>query len=341
MYDLLIVGAGITAATIVSLLKKTHKICIIDTRLYFGGNCSDYEDNGSFIHLHGPHIYHSTSKAVTDHLSKYTKWKDYNYAVEAEIEHDGKIVTAPFPYSRLTAKSLGRELTQDEVIDRFFKGYSTKMWGMDWDKLPTVIKNRVPKDTAEQPNYFPGQFVGMPDKGFSHMIANMMDGVTIRLGVPTDEWVRIPARKVIFTGRPDLIKVPGENATFGEVYGLNLAYRTLQIDFRTVGDWPYRAPVLNCCHTKIAYSRITNYAKLTGGNSNITSFETPKAIVPDEVSPYYPLPTPEQHVIWQNLTSTIRQHYPSILFAGRLGSHKYLDMFQAVGQGLALVKATI
>jgi UDP-galactopyranose mutase len=336
-YDLLIVGAGISAATICAALKDRQRICVLDVRSHIAGNCYDYASCGSRIHQYGPHIFHSASRSVVEFLSKYTEWNQCSYSVEAEIEENNRLVQVPFPYSKRTAKVLGRSLTEDEVIEKFFSGYSRKMWGMDWDELPQSVKGRVPKDTKDEPDYFPGQFVGLPRLGYTHMIGNMLDGVEVVLAAGPNDWEQIRADKIIFTGRPDLIRVPGENASFGEVYDLILDYRSLDIAFR-LEDWDSTAPCVNFCSMRSPSTRKMSYARLTGGKSRLVSYETPRAASCDDRAPYYPIPLAANIEKHKRLLQAIHSHHPSMLFCGRLGTYKYLDMFQAVGQALALVK---
>ena len=40
------------------------------------------------------------------------------------------------------------------------------------------------------------------------MLENMIDGTRLILNAPADEWIRIRAKTVIYTGRPDLIPLP-------------------------------------------------------------------------------------------------------------------------------------
>ena len=52
----LVVGAGISGATIANLLANNlnEKVLIIDKRIHIGGNCHDYKDkNGITIHSYG------------------------------------------------------------------------------------------------------------------------------------------------------------------------------------------------------------------------------------------------------------------------------------------------
>ena len=47
MYDVLIVGAGISAATLCAALKHRLRVCVVDVRDHPGGNCYDYPSAGA------------------------------------------------------------------------------------------------------------------------------------------------------------------------------------------------------------------------------------------------------------------------------------------------------
>lgn len=339
MYDFVVVGAGISSAAFCARLKHKYKILVLETRDHIGGNCYDYKASGSFVHKYGPHIFHTPNKEIVEFLSNFTKWNQYVHSVTAEIDNGKELKRVPFPYSRLTEKVLGKVLTPDEVINHFFKPYSKKMWGMDFDDLPASIKGRVPKDTADAPAYFPNQFVGSPKDGFTRMIEKMFDGVDILLGAYDTQWIHIPCEKVIYCGRLDHLNLSAESRA--KVYGSYvgwLPYRSLDIQFK-VEDWDDDAPVVNFCHNLGKYTRKTSYAKLTGGNSRIVSYEIPHEAKFTDMTPFYPIPMQQNLETYKRLKEAVELEYPNLIPLGRLANYKYIDMDAAVAYGLKCAKA--
>ncbi len=322
-YDILMVGCGLAAATYCAILKQSHKILVMDIRSHVGGNCYDYPDNGSFIHKYGPHIFHSPSPMIVDFLSKYTEWTPTNFQFEAEIDYNGLRIT-PFPYTKNNAQIIGKELTPEEIISLYFEGYSQKMWGHPWAELPHTITGRVPK-ILDKPEYFPGQFVGFPKNGYTRMIENMLDGVEVRLNVGPYDWKQIRAKKVIYMGRPDRLHSK-----------LQLDFRSLDMQF--IRDTSKSEAIRNFCHLKVPHTRKIWHGKLTGGNSDICSIETPKQASFDDLTPFYPMQFAGNPERFNCIQEEIKSTFPNLLLAGRLGTYKYLDMYQVVGQSLSFAK---
>ncbi len=326
-----------TAATLAAQLKGRMRICVIDCRDHLGGNCFDHACEGTLIHDYGPHIFHCPSPRIVSFLNSFTDWVPYSHRVTAEILHEGSLRQVPFPYSTQTVRNLGRELTAEEIINSFFRGYSKKMWGMDWEDLPSSIRGRIPMEAAEAPRYYRDRFVALPRRGYTHMMENMLDGVEIILGAASTEWTHIKAKTIVYTGRPDLIPVPSEALTIGEQLDLQLGFRTLEINFGPE-VWPHESVSLHACSLRRPWTRKTSFARMTGGSSPLISTETPRQATDDELTPYYPIELPANHERFARLRAHIGHYYPTLHLAGRLGTYRYFDMYQVIGQSLALAK---
>lgn len=327
MYDIVIVGAGLFAATVCAILKDKYKILVIESRSHIGGNCYDYMSNGTLIHKYGPHIFHSPSNEIVNFLSNFTEWIDFSYTVTAEILFKDNLVNVPFPYSKETEEVIG-QISNQEIIDLFFKGYSEKMWGIPFEELPQVIKNRVPKDTKLKSEYFPGQFQGLPKYGYTKMMEKMFDGVDIILGAESDLWKYYyeKAKFVFYCGRPDHI-----------ITDIGLDFRSLDISFST-SKIDFNTSSKNICHKLSNITRIASYKNITGGKSNIISIERPIKASYYDLTPYYPLQNDSNIMLYEDIRKSIFIRYPKIILSGRLGTYKYLDMYQVVGQAMAFCK---
>lgn len=329
MYDFVIAGAGISAVSFAAALKDQYKICIVDIRPHIGGNCYDYkaDNKGTRVHMYGPHYFHTHNMEIVKFLSKYTEWREYTHSVTGEIDFEGVLKRVPFPYSQETSKVLGRDLSQDEVIEKFFKGYSEKMWGISWDDLPPTVKNRVPKDTKEKSIYFPNQFSALPTKGYTHMMENMIDGCDVILSANFDTWKEIPAKRYIYCGRPDLLL-----GTSNEKF---LEWRNIKFEHK-MEDWDAPTQVVNFCHKDTKYTRKTNQGMINQTDSRIVTYEVPVSCDFNDPVPFYPVNTERNKKLLDNLKSMIKFQYPNLELLGRLGTYRYIDMDASVAYGIKL-----
>ena len=132
----------------------------------------------------------------------------------------------------------------------------------------------------------------------------------------------IPYRAMIYTGPVD--------SFFDNCYG-KLPYRSLEFVHETHNVPVYQpAPVVNYPNDN-AYTRITEFKYLTGQEHAKTSivYEYPQA----EGDPYYPVPRPENTVLYQKYKELADQ-MPNVHFVGRLATYKYYNMDQVVAQAL-------
>ena len=78
----LVVGAGISGATIARLLaEKDYDITVYEKDEKVGGACSDCYDNQVYKQHHGSHIFHTDNAVVWDFLNKFTAWQPYHHKV--------------------------------------------------------------------------------------------------------------------------------------------------------------------------------------------------------------------------------------------------------------------
>src|SRR4051795_12448872 len=114
-FDYLVVGAGFAGSVVAERLARelNQTVLLCDRRDHIGGNAYDVHDKaGVLIHQYGPHIFHTNSQAIFDHLSQFTDWRPYEHRVLAEV--DGMQV--PIPINLTTINRLyGLSLTSVEL----------------------------------------------------------------------------------------------------------------------------------------------------------------------------------------------------------------------------------
>jgi UDP-galactopyranose mutase len=358
MFDYLIVGAGFAGSVLAERLatQANKKVLIIDKRDHIAGNAYDYYNNdGILIHKYGPHIFHTNSKEVFEYLSQFTPWRQYEHKVLASV--DGQLVPIPINLDTINklynlnlssadvenffaerAEKVDRVKTSEDVVvskvgrelyEKFFRGYTRKMWDLDPSELDASVTARVPTRTNRDDRYFTDTYQAMPLYGYTHMFSNMLSHKNIKVMLNTDykEIIDIiPFKNLIFTGPVD--------EYFNYCYG-KLPYRSLEFKFETIDKEVFQPTGTVNYPNEQLYTRITDFKYLTGQVHHKTAvvYEFPKA----EGDPYYPVPRPENAELYkkyQQLASTIKNTY----FVGRLATYKYYNMDQVVAQALTTFK---
>lgn len=358
MYDYLIVGAGFAGSVLAERLasQANKKVLIIDKRNHIGGNAYDhYDESGILVHKYGPHIFHTNSKQVFDYLSQFTKWRNYQHRVLANV--DGQLF--PIPINLNTINSMyGLNLSSNELRDffescsekrkevltsedvvvnavgrelyeKFFKGYTKKQWDLDPSELNASVTARIPTRTNKDNRYFTDTYQVMPLHGYTKMFEQMLNDPNIHIMLNTDykDMINeIGYKELIFTGPIDEFF----NYRFGK-----LPYRSIEFKFETYDQEVFQETGTINYPNDYAFTRITEFKYLSGQKHNKTSvvYEFPTA----DGDPYYPIPKPDNAELYRKYEELAKK-LSSTYFVGRLATYKYYNMDQVVAQALSTFK---
>ena len=123
---IVIVGAGLAGAICVYLLHKKYPSAeiMVYEKNEIGGLMVNMKVNGMTVQKYGPHVFHTSNNDVRDLMleifDKYNiEWETYYLQVYASVNN--KIIT--LPYSKLTG------LNHDEYYSQIIKPYTLKQWG--------------------------------------------------------------------------------------------------------------------------------------------------------------------------------------------------------------------
>ena len=358
----IIVGAGFTGIVIANILAENdEEVTIIEKRNHIGGNCYDYIDKETGIHVHkyGPHIFHTNSEKVWNYIKKFSEWIDYSLFIDAVI--DGKGVNIPFNlnsikkcfeselaeiYTKKLIETYGKdtkvpilELSKtddkdlknlaDFIYKKVFEGYTVKQWGVKPEQIDMSVTARVPVIVGYDNRYFQDKYQKLPKNGYTAMFENMLNHKNIKvvLGVNYKEYLKTKAdfgndTRIIYTGSIDEF--------FDYKYGV-LPYRSLSFETETVDKEYFQNTVVTNYPCDKDFTRITEHKRFLNDKSDKTviSKEYSHQFELNKNDRYYPIKNEENENLY-NKYLLEAQKIKNLYFKGRLGSYKYYNMDQAV-----------
>lgn len=327
-----IIGAGLAGLTAAVILRdRGYHVNVYERKSYVGGTCVDFNYKGRLVHKFGPHVFHTDDKEVYDFISRFSAIVPYKHEVVASTDKMPD-VGLPIPYNQLTEKMIGRRLSDEEIIEWFFKPYTTKMWGIPWDELPDTIKNRVPKRRDNDDcGYFTDKYQGLPELGYFTLFNQMADYVrqdpesSILCDTYDDNWKDNNDDLLVYTGSIDELA----NFRYGQ-----LEYKSLTFSLREASHLEDLPAAQNECNTLVDYTRVSNYDRLTLNprleadmSPVITECPVRGTVNIQDGGCFYPLP-------WWKDNGKLYDSYKELLLSlphnvvacGRLGSYKYMNM---------------
>lgn len=357
--DLIVVGAGFFGATIAERAAAAgFRVAVIDRREHVGGNAYTYQDasTGIEVHRYGAHIFHTNSREVVDYLSRFTAWKPYEHRVWTIA--GGRVFPMPINLATICL-FLGRVVSPAEarawvaahaggsaepanleekaisligrpLYEAFIRGYTQKQWQTDPRELPAEIITRLPVRYSFDNRYFSDTLQMMPEHGYTAIFERMLAGpnIAVHLGV---DWFAARA------GAPDVpvVHTGAIDRYFDERLG-RLGWRTVDFE-HAVHDGDFQGcAVMNEADEAVAWTRTVEFKHFAPWRG---AFE--KTIIAREYSrfagardePYYPIGLAEDRARYDGYRALAAQE-KRVVFGGRLGTYRYLDMHQAIGAAL-------
>jgi len=371
-FDLVIVGAGFFGATIAERAAKTlgKKVLIIDRRGHIGGNAYSENDKetGIEVHKYGAHLFHTPNKLVWDYLANFTTFTSYQHRVFAS--HRSSVYSMPINLGTI-CQFFGRQFTPDEaralvashaqelggkeprnleekaisligrpLYDAFIRGYTAKQWQTDPTALPASIITRLPVRYNFNNRYFSDAYEGLPTYGYTAIFQKMLEHPNIEVSLGTDYFAvknTIPADKlVVFTGPID---------RYFDYRAGELNWRTIDFEKEVlpVGDFQGTA-VMNYSDEAVPYTRILEFRHFNPERQ----YPDDKTVIVREYSrfagrndePYYPIDTSDDKKIYLAYKK-LAEAETNIIFGGRLGTYRYLDMHQAIAAAIKTFETDI
>ncbi|APU12235.1 MULTISPECIES: UDP-galactopyranose mutase [Actinoalloteichus] len=369
-YDLIVVGSGFFGLTVAerAATQLNKRVLVLDRREHIGGNAySEAEpETGIEVHRYGAHLFHTSNKRVWDYVNQFTDFTDYQHRVftifqgrvfpmpvnlATICEYFGEYLT-PEQAKALVAEQAGEIDTKEAsnleekaisligrpLYEAFVRGYTAKQWQTDPKNLPAAIISRLPVRYNFNNRYFNDTYEGLPVDGYTAWLEKMAEheNIEVRLGVDFfDVRDQLPeGAPIVFTGALDRYFDYAEGA---------LSWRTLDFEQEVlpIGDFQ-GTPVMNYADEDVTYTRIHEFRHFHPERE----YPTDKTVVVREFSrfaeekdePYYPINTAEDRAKLEKYRELAKQEAKQrkVLFGGRLGTYKYLDMHMAIGSALSM-----
>ncbi|SFA83484.1 UDP-galactopyranose mutase [Acetitomaculum ruminis DSM 5522] len=368
-YDYLIVGAGIFGAVFAYEAGLKGKKCLcIDKRDHIGGNIYTKNMEGINVHAYGAHIFHTSNKEIWDYVNTFAKFNRYTNSPIARY-HD-ELYNMPFNMNTFHAmwgvitpkearekieeqkkesgikepKNLEEQaisLVGKDIYEKLVKGYTMKQWGRDPKELPSFIIKRLPVRYTYDNNYFNDKYQGIPEGGYTQIVEKMLEKCEVRLNTDffeNKEYYMNLADKVLFTGMIDEF--------YDYCYGY-LEYRTLRFETEVLDEENYQGnAVVNYTDYQTPYTRIIEHKhfEFMCQNENplsktVITREFPATWKPGD-EPYYPMNDEKNNEIYQKYKA-LADKEENVIFGGRLGLYKYMDMHNVIEEALKLTEKVL
>ena len=371
--DVVVVGSGFFGLTVAQQCAERLglNVVVIERRTHIGGNAYSEEDveTGIEVHRYGAHLFHTSNERVWGYAKAFTAFTSYQHRVYTTYR--GQVFPMPInlgtinqffdaAYSpdearKLIAQQAGEYSADDAtnleekgisligrpLYEAFIRGYTAKQWQTDPKLLAAEIISRLPVRYNYDNRYFSDTHEGLPVDGYTAWLERMASHDRIEVRLDTDFFdPSQEVNKANVVGNIPVVYTGPVDTYFDYTHG-RLGWRTLDFEREVVPTGDFQGTsVMNYADPDVPYTRIHEFRHFHPERDHPSD----KTVIMREFSrfalggdePYYPVNTPEDR---QRLLQyrDLGRAESGVLFGGRLGTYKYLDMHMAIGAALSMV----
>ena len=366
-YDYLVVGAGLFGAVFAREAVDAGKsVLVIDKRDHIAGNVYTKEVEGIQVHQYGAHIFHTNNRTVWNYVNRFAEFNRFTNSPVAN--YHGELYSLPFNmytfnkiWGVVTPEEAAAKIEQQrkeagitepsnleeqaislvgkDIYEKLIKGYTQKQWGRPCTELPAFIIKRLPVRLTFDNNYFNALYQGIPVGGYTQMVANMLEGIEVKLGVDylenKSEYDAM-ADRVLYTGAID--------GYFDYALGA-LEYRSVRFETELLDKPNFQGnAAVNYTDEETPWTRIIEHKWFEFGKDHDGN-DLPKTVISREYSsewkpgdePYYPVNDAKNGALYEQYRQ-MAQKEEKVLFGGRLGEYKYYDMDAVIASALEMAE---
>jgi UDP-galactopyranose mutase len=353
--DYLIVGTGLTGATIARrLVDAGREVLMLERRAHVGGNVHDHvHGSGIRVHTYGPHYFRTSSDELWEYANRFGELYKFEAAIKSSV--DGAFENWPIAGSyieRVVGSSWRPDFTGTPtnfeeaslammprvIYEKFVKGYSEKQWGVPARELSASLARRFDVRADDEPRLMRHTHQGIPVAGYAAWTASMLQGIPVMLSCDyLEARTRLHARKMlVFTGPIDelfgfdLGRLKYRGQTRAHSYHADRDY--VQPCGQVNNPSPDGGPHIRTLEWK--HMMQADYASRIRGTLLTTEVTT----TPDDPDRYeYPFPDENNAALYKQYEARARA-LSRTLVCGRLGEYRYYDMDQAIARAMLLAR---
>jgi UDP-galactopyranose mutase len=356
--DVLVVGSGLTGATIARLVKDEGvSVAVVERRSHIGGNVHDHRHHsGIAVHTYGPHYFRTSSDRIWAFVNRFSSFRPFAATLKTLV--NGRYENWPIS-AEYIERAIGAEWHPDfsgnptnfeeaclammprPVYEQFVKGYTEKQWGVPATRLDATLAGRFDVRTDNDPRLKTSRYQGVPSDGYGTLMGRLLAGIPV-----VSNYEYLPGRSTI---APRLLTV--YTGAIDEFFAFDLGrlrYRGQRREEIWLAGERYRHPTVQTNFPspaqgefirEIEWKHMMDPAQLENISGTLITREYP--VTPREPDRFeYPMPTEQDRNLFGQYARRA-ETIPNLLICGRLGEYRYFDMDQAIGRAFVLFERKV
>ena len=319
MSKVLVIGCGLTGSTLAYLHNKVgDNVIVIEKKTHTAGTAYSKKVEGIHVHAYGAHIFHTDNEEVWDFINKFSDFNNYTHEVKSRC--NGNLYSLPinlntfYEFFGIDDASLITDEHLEQIRKNLYYGYSSKQWGVDVSEIDKSVFERLPIRKIRDNRYFSDKYQGIPIEGYTNAVEKMLRGCDVILNSKVNQRFDFSKFDIIYNTSPI--------DEFFDFYFGSLPYRSLIFKEEIYQKEHYQQfAVINEADIRVPYTRVIEHKYFNDPGCDYT-------IITKEY--------PTEFNLYNKYVELAKLKFPNMVFCGRLGAFKYLDMDDAISEAIIL-----